>query len=59
MFPAILALHHMLDNRIAGEEFVDAGYAVEREAYAEEVDDFVEESSVLLSEDFFLFGGCF
>ena len=36
----------MLDDRVAGDELVEASYAVESEAYAEEINDFVKEGSV-------------
>jgi hypothetical protein len=55
-FAAVFTLHHVLDNRIAGEHLIHAGYAVEREAYTEELEDLVEEEPVLLS-DWFRCGG--
>ena len=46
-FAAVLTLHHVLDNGIAGEHLIHARYAVEREAYTEELEDLVEEEPVL------------
>jgi len=46
-FAAVFTLHHVLDNGIAGEHLIHARYAVEREAYTEELEDLVEEEPVL------------
>lgn len=46
-FAAVFTLHHVLDNRIAGEHFIHASNTVEREAYTEELEDLVEEAPVL------------
>ena len=46
-FAAVFTFHHVLDNRIAGEHLIHARYAVEREAYTEELEDLVEEEPVL------------
>ena len=45
-FAAVFTLHHVLDNGIAGEHLISARYAVEREAYTEELEDLVEEEPV-------------
>ncbi len=41
VFPAILAFHCVLDDWVFGNELVEASYAIESEAYAEEIDDFI------------------
>jgi hypothetical protein len=46
-FAAVFTFHHMLDDGIAGEHLIHARYAVEREAYTEELEDLVEEEPVL------------
>ncbi len=46
-FAAVFTLHHVLDNRIAGEHLIYARYTIEREAYTEELEDLVQEAPVI------------
>lgn len=46
-FAAVFTLHHVLDNRIAGEHLINARNTIEREAYTEEFEDLVEETPVI------------
>jgi hypothetical protein len=46
-FAAVFTLHHVLDNRIAGEHLIHARNTIEREAYTEEFENLVEEAPVL------------